>query len=140
MALQAQNGTLADIQFSVAVAPENDFLYDFSAESFTGRYNMSSLNSVSVDGKLYQIPVTNTLFGIAYNKTLFDKNGWQVPATLDEFYALCDTIQAAGIRPFVPCFKYYTVIESTGLLLAHALKNRRLLRPQGMNNQGLRPL
>lgn len=119
MALQAQNGTLADIQFSVAVAPENDFLYDFSAESFTGRYNMSSLNSVSVDGKLYQIPVTNTLFGIAYNKTLFDKNGWQVPATLDEFYALCDTIQAAGIRPFVPCFKYYTVIESTGLLLAH---------------------
>lgn len=119
MKLIAQHGALEDILLcSHALREKNDFLYDLSGEDFTGRYNLSSLDSMNVDGCLYQLPISNTVYGIAYNKTLFAAHGWSVPATLDDFYALCDTIAAAGIRPFVPCFKYYTVLESVGFGLS----------------------
>lgn len=114
MALQNKAGALPDLMFSTRSAPDNDFLYDLSAESFISRYNLSSLNTMSIDGKLFQIPVANTVVGIAYNKTLFEENGWNAPESLEEFYGLCDAISGEGIRPFAPCLKYYTNIESIG--------------------------
>jgi len=120
MKLMSDGGKLEDIQFCAhIIGADNDFLYDMSGENFTGAFNLSSLDSMSVDGKLYQIPVSNTLMGIAYNKSLFERSGWQVPADLDELYALCDTIEAAGIRSFVPCLKYYTVDESVAFGLSY---------------------
>jgi len=119
MKLMSEGGKLEDIQFCAhIIGVENDFLYDLSGESFTGAFNLSSLDSTSVDGKLYQIPVSNTLMGIAYNKSLFERNGWQVPTDLDELYALCDTIESAGIRSFVPCLKYFTIDESVAFGLS----------------------
>lgn len=114
MALQGEAGRLPDLMFASRTAPENDFLYDLSAESFISRYNLSALNNISVDGKIYQLPLTNTIFGIAYNKTLFSEHGWEVPDTLDEFYQLCETISAEGIRPLTTSYKYYRPIESIG--------------------------
>jgi N-acetylglucosamine transport system substrate-binding protein len=35
-----------------------------------------------------------------YSKPLFEKNGWQPPATWDEMLALCEQIKAAGIAPW----------------------------------------
>lgn len=119
MKLLSDGGKMEDIQFCMhVIGSENDFLYDLSGENFTGAFNLSTLDSMSVGGKLYQIPVSNTVMGIAYNKSLFERNGWKIPENLDEFYALCDTIQAAGIRPFVPCLKYYTVNESVAFGLS----------------------
>ncbi len=119
MKLMSDGGKLEDIQFCAhVIGTDNDFLYDLSGEKCTAAFNLSSLDSMSVGGKLYQIPVSNTVMGIAYNKSLFERNGWKVPADLDEFYALCDTIKAAGIRPFVPCLKYYTVNESVAFGLS----------------------
>lgn len=115
MSLQSDHGSLPDISFTQRTAPENDFLYDLSAEDFVSRYNLSALNALSIKGKLYQIPIGNTVTGIAYNKTLFDRHGWTAPESLEEFYLLCDAIAAEGIRPFSPCLKYYTTLESMGL-------------------------
>lgn len=39
--------------------------------------------------------------GFVYNKKLFADNGWSVPATMDEFFALCDKIAEKGITPLV---------------------------------------
>lgn len=119
MTLQSQNGQLPDLMLASRSAPKNDFLYDLSAESFISRYNLSALNAMNIDGKLYQIPIANTMAGIAYNKTLFDSHGWKAPESLEEFYRLCDAIAAEGIRPFVPCLKYYSTLESTGLGLSY---------------------
>src|SRR5258707_9994891 len=41
-----------------------------------------------------------TVFGIWYNKALFDKNSWTPPTTFDEFFTLAPKIKAAGIAPF----------------------------------------
>ncbi len=120
MKMMADHGKLEDILLSTRTINDGgSFLYDLSGEEFTNHYNLSSLDSMNINGSLYQIPVTNTLCGIAYNKTLFEKNGWKVPETLEEFYSLLDTIRAAGIRPFAPCLKYYTIIESTGFGLSY---------------------
>jgi N-acetylglucosamine transport system substrate-binding protein len=52
------------------------------------------------DGKPYAVNYAFTVFGLWYNKKLFDKNSWTVPATWADFTALCDKIKAAGITPF----------------------------------------
>ena len=118
MALQSRDRQLPDLMLANRTAPDNDFLYDLSAENFVSRYNLSALNAMNIDGRLYQIPIANTMAGIAYNKTLFDLHGWKAPESLDEFYSLCDAISAEGIRPFVPCLKYYSPLESMGLGLS----------------------
>lgn len=100
---------LEDIIFTGYIkdmAVSNNVFYDLSAENFTSQYNQSVLNSMSSDGKLYQLPVNTSVQGIFYNKTLFKEHGWEIPQTIDEFYTLCSKISAQGIRPFLPCFKY----------------------------------
>ena len=52
------------------------------------------------DGKPFAVNYAFTVFGIWYNKKLFDKNSWTVPTTWADFTALCDKIKAAGITPF----------------------------------------
>ena len=106
MALQSEQGDLPDLLFCKVNIPDNDFLYDLAPEGVLSRYNLSSLNSLSIDGKLFQLPTINSVQGIVYNKTLFAEHGWELPDTLDEFYALCDEIEQTGIRPFAACTKY----------------------------------
>lgn len=95
-----------------------EYFYDLSGCEFINNYSLASLRSNTVDGSVYQIPAANSGFGIFYNKTLFQEHGWSVPETKDEFFLLCDEISAAGIRPFVPCFKYETTISAVGLGLS----------------------
>lgn len=55
------------------------------------------------DGHIYSLPSTPTSIyvgGLYFNKTLFEKNGWNKnPKTWTEFVALCKTIKAAGVSP-----------------------------------------
>lgn len=118
MSLEGAAGRLPDLMFTNRTAAENEFLYDLSAEEFCDRYNLSALTNISVDGKIYQLPLTNTMFGLAYNKTLFEEHGWAVPDTLEEFYQLCDDISAQGIRPMTTSYKYYRPLESLGFGLS----------------------
>jgi N-acetylglucosamine transport system substrate-binding protein len=50
--------------------------------------------------KPFAVNYSFTVFGLYYNKKLFDKNSWTVPATWADFTALLDKIKAAGITPF----------------------------------------
>jgi N-acetylglucosamine transport system substrate-binding protein len=52
------------------------------------------------DGKPYAVNYSFTVFGLWYNKKLFDKNSWTIPTTWADFTALCDKIKAAGVTPF----------------------------------------
>jgi raffinose/stachyose/melibiose transport system permease protein len=58
-----------------------------------------ALDSWKVGGRVGGIPVSFACWTIFYNKALFRQQGWAVPGTWDEFYALCDRIRAAGIAP-----------------------------------------
>jgi len=50
--------------------------------------------------KPYAVNYSYTVFGLWYNKKLFEKNSWTIPATWAEFTALLDKIKAKGITPF----------------------------------------
>jgi raffinose/stachyose/melibiose transport system substrate-binding protein len=50
-------------------------------------------------GKLYALAKTYETLGLFYNKTVFDKNGWQVPTTIDEFEQVADAAKAKGLVP-----------------------------------------
>jgi len=67
--------------------------------------SIASRNSFTADGKtmgsgnIYGVSPTAEVVGVYYNKTLFNKNGWTVPATFEEFMTLLGTIKAAGVTP-----------------------------------------
>lgn len=52
-----------------------------------------------IDGRVYGVPVSYACWTLFYNRALFRTHGWSVPRTWDEFFALCETIQAAGVAP-----------------------------------------
>ena len=48
---------------------------------------------------VYGLPFAYAIWTIFYDKALFRRNGWEVPRTWDEFFALCEKMEAAGVAP-----------------------------------------
>lgn len=48
---------------------------------------------------VYCLPYAANAAGILYNKDLFEKQGWEVPETWDDFVSLCKEIEAEGMLP-----------------------------------------
>lgn len=90
----------------------DDRLLDLSGMPFTSNYHLSMLNTISRDGKLYYLPGPAQVRGIIYNKTLFEEKGWKVPNNLDEFIALCQTIEASGMRSLQLGFENKEVLDT----------------------------
>ncbi len=74
-------------------------LVDLSGYDFISNLSTSVLDQVSVDGGVYLLPVSNTMYGIFYNKTLMEENGWEVPRDFAELSDLCAKIEAEGLIP-----------------------------------------
>jgi multiple sugar transport system substrate-binding protein len=55
--------------------------------------------STGLDGKQYFIPLYYYPWAVFYRKSVFDKNGYDVPANLDEFTALAKQMQKDGLAP-----------------------------------------
>lgn len=47
----------------------------------------------------YALPYIANAAGILYNKDMFEEHGWEIPNTWNEFIALCDEIENAGVQP-----------------------------------------
>ena len=83
---------------------------DMSTNPLASRYQVAALNSQEQDGHIFAFPGPSSLYGMAYNKTLFEKYGWQVPHTIDELITLCQriTMDTKGeIQPWNINAKYY---------------------------------
>ena len=66
----------------------------------------SSLSAMSVDGKQYGVPYAYYQWGVYYRKDLFEQAGAEVPKTWDEFLAVGEKLNAAGIKPVTIGTKY----------------------------------
>ena len=70
-------------------------------DNYKDKFLDASINQATYDGKIWAVPVENTSVAmVAYNKTLFKKNGWEVPKTIDELEILANKMLAKGITPF----------------------------------------
>ena len=75
-------------------------LIDLSKYGFVNNYTDSMLLSVSVDGGIYLLPAFYNIFGMYYNKTVFEKYGWEVPQSFEELLELKEKCEAVGIEAF----------------------------------------
>ena len=64
------------------------------------------------DGKVYLAPFNTSPLGLIYNKTLFETNGWELPVTWDDFFALGDKAKEQGIALFTYQGIYPSYLES----------------------------
>lgn len=103
VAMSAQNHDSEDIILSTgneytSIDMEEAFI-DLSGESFIQNYYLSMLQEGEANGKLYFLPGPSNIYGIVYNKDMFEENGWEVPNNLDEFITLCKPLmkQESGL-------------------------------------------
>jgi raffinose/stachyose/melibiose transport system substrate-binding protein len=55
---------------------------------------------VTDDGSdVFCVPMASVIHGFIYNQDIFDANGLEEPETVDEFFALLDALQEAGVTP-----------------------------------------
>lgn len=63
---------------------------------FTG----NTITNPYSDGKVYLMPMFYSPTGLFYNKTLFEKNNWELPKTWDEMFALAEKAKEKNIYLF----------------------------------------
>lgn len=57
-------------------------------------------SSYTIDGRQIVAPFGDAyMFGMCYNKTVFEENNIEIPTTWEEFEAACETLKEAGIIP-----------------------------------------
>ncbi len=56
-------------------------------------------------GRTSVIPYSLMAAAVLYNRTIFAEHGLTPPTTWDEFLAVCDTLQAAGVTPVYSTFR-----------------------------------
>lgn len=105
-----KSGELTDIYFTTFYSPENedvsDRLLDLSGYDFTDNYVQSRLREVTSNGGIYMLPMYYSCFGITYNKTLLDKNGWKLPNSLKEVEELAPKVKKAGYNLCLDMYEY----------------------------------
>ena len=50
-------------------------------------------------GKIHGLPFAHAVWTVFYDKKRFRDNGWAVPHTWDELFALCETMERSGAAP-----------------------------------------
>lgn len=87
--------------FELASYVKEGYIKDLSREEFLKKINPSELETVTIDGGVYGIPMDTQAWGVFYNKKLFAKAGiTDTPKTISELKAAIEKLKAAGITPF----------------------------------------
>lgn len=80
----------------------NEFCYDLSGEPWVGDMVESAAAVVTdANGKVCTCPLTEWVYGIAYNETIMEENGIDMYAvqTWDDLFEVLTTLKANGITP-----------------------------------------
>ena len=84
------------------VMPLDSFLDSpnwYGDQSWRDSFLPGSLDRYTHNGKVYGIPLLYSVYVVWYNKNLFEKHGWEVPQTWDQFHELCQKIRDVGLWP-----------------------------------------
>lgn len=99
---QLKGGDMPDIYCTNVYSPGqedlSDKLIDLSGYAFTDNYQEARLRDVTDNGAIYLLPSYYTCIGIIYNKTLLEKNGWELPKSFKELEELAPKVEEAGYQ------------------------------------------
>lgn len=108
MKTKAAGGELPDLSCVIGTMKKPDYpkyYADISDIGYT-KDNLNVYDKGEYDGKLYGLNTTVSYTGVFYNKQSFKKAGISTPPkTMDEFYADCEKLKAAGMVPFASNYK-----------------------------------
>jgi raffinose/stachyose/melibiose transport system substrate-binding protein len=111
---------------------DDDVYLDVSGSEFLDDFLPSSLEAVTIDGKVYGVPGVMHTDGLLYNKTMFQEMGLSVPDTWDEFLAACESLKGSGVIPialnsewWVPQFFFGSMMSNNGADAAWTAKLER---------------
>ena len=62
------------------------------------RLSQSILDTISMDGEIYLLPIQNTVYGISYNKTLLEEMGAELPQNYEDLAVLKKKCDERGIK------------------------------------------
>ncbi len=109
VAARVASGAAPDIYY--VVEPMNadtydDFFLPIDDLPFSAKDILFYENGKGSDGKLYVLPLSVSYCGMIYHKKAFAEAGVEeIPQTVEEFYEVCDKLQAAGITPVGTAFQ-----------------------------------
>ena len=85
--------------------------HDFTGDPLLDRINPAVQDILAdigfAEGEVNALGYVNNANGVIYNQAIFEEQGLEPPETWDEFIAVCDQLEAAGITPF-----FGTLIDS----------------------------
>lgn len=82
---------------------ENTFL-DLSELDNVKNFSEEVCDNVSINGKLYYVPISQNALGVLYNKKVFQENGLSIPGNIDEFTELMEQLKGKGVAPLAGSF------------------------------------
>ena len=73
--------------------------YDLSNESFTNNFYLSAVSDcINEDGSVYYLPGPVYMYGLVYDKTLFQELGLEVPHSYSEFVNYLSTVRSMNLK------------------------------------------
>ncbi len=103
-------GEAPDIFFNFGIQPKDYARYVLPLDDL-GYDEENAMVDRGPDGNVYWLTSAAAYDALVYNKAVFAELGIEAPKTLDEFYAACETIKAAGKIPFGSNFKDSWVMQ-----------------------------
>lgn len=107
--MKIASGDVPDIMFgnpkSFSDIVKSGNVLDITNQDFTKNIMDEALPCVTLDGKVYGIPMDLMLSGVIYNKDIFAKYNIQIPKTWTEFVAVMDTLKKNGVTPVAAGYK-----------------------------------
>ncbi|WP_150275096.1 ABC transporter substrate-binding protein [Paenibacillus tepidiphilus] len=98
-----------------------EYLEDLSGESWAGDVKPLAAEQMTVDGKLYGMPMNLEGYGFIYNKELFQQAGiTEKPLTLSALREAAQKLQDAGITPFANGYQEWFVLGNHNVNVAFA--------------------
>ena len=98
---ELEKGVQADVYFTTKVEDKQELmkenLVDLSSYAFLNEIVPSFLDIGTVDGGVYLLPVSTSLYGIFYNKTLLNQLGAELPQNYADLVALKAKCDEKGI-------------------------------------------
>ena len=99
---ELEHGNQGDIYFTSRNECKDEAcrenLIDLSGYEFVNRLSQSILDTISMDGEIYLLPIQNTIYGIAYNKTLLEEMDAELPQNFEDLAALKEKCDERGIK------------------------------------------
>lgn len=82
------------------VLAESGHLLDITGRDYLENFTSGVVDSATVGGKVYGIPMTAQTYLVWYNKEMFDKYQLEEPQTMEELEQVCEVLKENGEVPF----------------------------------------